>query len=125
MICNMCPRHESCADAKNGCENCDIGQALKIERKNFLRQKIIVKNLLEEIAPGCEPEALEENLQKSEAIEIIDKAVENIINSFCKGEPKFSVMSKAPFTEYTYTVGNLFNSKKKMLLTVSFIPCKK
>ena len=121
----MCPRHESCADAKNGCEICDIGQALKIERKNYLRQKAIVKNLLEEIAPGCEPEALEENLQKSEVIEIIDKAVENIINSFCKGEPKFSVMSTAPFTEYTYTVGNLFNSKKKMVLTFSFIPCKK
>lgn len=48
MIFNMCPRHETCPDAKNGCEKCDIGLALKIERRNYLEQKSIVDKLL-----GC------------------------------------------------------------------------
>ncbi len=39
MICNMCPRHKTCADAKNGCEKCDIGRALHEERKKYLEVK--------------------------------------------------------------------------------------
>lgn len=40
MICNMCPRHETCSNAKViGCENCDIGRAFHEERKKLLLQK--------------------------------------------------------------------------------------
>ena len=57
MICNMCPRHKSCADVKNGCEKCDIGIAFYEERKKYRELnrdfRVFIRSVAGEHTPRC------------------------------------------------------------------------
>ncbi|MBR2388083.1 MAG: hypothetical protein IKB02_04875 [Clostridia bacterium] len=128
MICNMCPRHETCPDAKNGCEECDIARALQEQRKKYFEQKDIVRNLLNEKASGCEPETKKKRIytMSDEDIQVefrtaINQGILEVVSQYY--DPNWSISGrpiKGAENHYHCSIDLNKSKKKKLLIYVEF-----
>ena len=105
MICNMCPRYGTCYEAKNGCENCDIGQKF---------EELLALINIGRYGP-------DDNSPESEALELINDSAIKILEKFSYGEPQYLITGRVFPYQKTYRLKNLFDDKKTLIISVEFI----
>ncbi|MBR2388999.1 MAG: hypothetical protein IKB02_09650 [Clostridia bacterium] len=121
MIYHECPRHEFCQDAKViGCEDCDICKALFKKDEDYIELRNVFESFARRTSEDTNIDDLLEEQQINDVILSFEKTLNNIIGRFCYGESCCTQRGSFNPDSRTYTVHNLFPSRRNLYLCIEF-----